>query len=160
MWIDDVNTTYLYAFNDFTKCCENRLYTFIYSPHCMRVFNYQKISWKFAKVVVNGPKVISCYQNKTENRRKNKLTLRNEDIMCPSKIVYLSGISCYRNSQISPAYLLGSFLVTVFSTSHEMDFLQKLWNGRDAFEKARKFYVLKEVISKRFNKYIKSTEVW
>ena len=46
--------------------------------------------------------------------------------MYPSKIVYLSGINCYRNSQISPAYLSGSFLVTVFSKFHEKDFLQKL----------------------------------
>ena len=32
-------------------------------------------------VVVKLPKVISCYRNKTENRRKNKLTLRNEDVI-------------------------------------------------------------------------------
>ena len=92
----------------------------------MRIFNYQKTSWKYTKLVVNGPKVISCYQYKTENRRKNKLTLRNGDAMYPSKIAYLSGINSYRNSRISPAYLSGSFLVTVFSTFHEADFLQKL----------------------------------
>ena len=52
--------------------------------------------------------MVTCYRNKAENRIKNNLTLRNEDnVMHPSKIVYLLGINCYRNSRISPAYLLG-----------------------------------------------------
>ena len=52
--------------------------------------------------------MISCYRNKTENRRKNKLTLRKEDnVIHPSKIVYLLRINCYRNSRISLAYLSG-----------------------------------------------------
>ena len=41
----------------------------------MIVFIEQKISWKYTKVVVK-PKLISCFRNKTENRRKNKLTLQ------------------------------------------------------------------------------------
>ena len=61
-----MNTTYFYAYKDFTKCCENILYTLTHSPHCMRIFSKQKISWKYTKVVVNGPKVISCFRNKTD----------------------------------------------------------------------------------------------
>ena len=44
--------------------------------------------------------MLSSYQNKTENS-KNKLTLRNEDnVMHSSKIIYLLGINCYRNSLV------------------------------------------------------------
>ena len=75
LWMDDVNTTYCYACKDFAKCCKNILYTFIYSPHCMIIFSEQKFSWKYTKVVVK-PKVISCFGNKTENRGKNKFTLK------------------------------------------------------------------------------------
>ena len=31
---------------------------------------------KYAKVVINGPKVVNCFPNKAEDRRKNKLTLK------------------------------------------------------------------------------------
>ena len=58
----------------------------------MRIFNYQKNYWKYTKVVVNGPKVISSYQNKTENRRKNKLTLRNEILCILLKLFICQGL--------------------------------------------------------------------
>ena len=35
----------------------------------MRILS-SKNSRKFTKVVVNGPKVITCYRNKIENRKK------------------------------------------------------------------------------------------
>ena len=62
-----MNTTYFYTYK---YCCENILYTIIYSPHCMRIFDEQKMSSKYTKIVINGPKMISCFRNKTENRRK------------------------------------------------------------------------------------------
>ena len=42
----------------------------------MRIFSEKKISWKYTKVLVNRPKVIGCFRNNTENRRKNKSTLK------------------------------------------------------------------------------------
>ena len=75
MWVDDVNKIYFHTRKDFIKRYENILYKFIYSPHCGRIFREQKISWKYTKIVIK-PKVISCFRNKTQNRRKNKLTLK------------------------------------------------------------------------------------
>ena len=46
-------------------------------PFCMRGFGEQKRSWKYAKVVVK-PKVMSCFQNKTKNRRKGKIDAKTD----------------------------------------------------------------------------------
>ena len=50
-------------------------FTCLCSPHCMRRFSEQKISSKYTEVVVK-PKVVSCFQNKSENTGKSKLTIK------------------------------------------------------------------------------------
>ena len=46
-------------------------------PFCRRDIGEQKLSWKYAKIVVK-PKVISCFRNKTKNRRKDKIDLKTD----------------------------------------------------------------------------------
>ena len=91
----------------------------------MRILS-PKNSRKFTKVVVNGPKVITCYQNKIEKRKKKKkLTLRNEGVMYHSKIFICQGlivtVTHDNFSRIFIGKLFGNRILHI-----PRDFLQKL----------------------------------